>query len=552
MDHHLVFRAGVTGKRELDPNLVDWVRTQIRFILGSVKTATEDVLTKSLGAYQGTSAALRAISPLAEGADRIFAEQALDLGYELNAPLPFERREYCKDFPLTVPHFEQLLQRATAVFEMDGTRSGGEHPYEAVGRLLLDQSDILIAVWDGLPAQGRGGTEHIMEIALGRRMPVFCVRLDLQEIVLLSPGDLHGRDPLTVQKISAAVESLTLPPWLRLPEPGHPDATGAYTASTPEGDTILGRCWLLLRTALCVRGNLPEQIEEVKIEERRYVEVNECAMRLAGLYRGTFVVNYTLGTLAVFFALLSYADDHRVYYWLTCELLSIAAVVLLIDRLREHRWHYRTVDCRYLAEQLRILHFVQPLGLAPPLPRLPAHHMHSPIEQSWMEWRLRAIVRETPMPSGTFAADQLEPILKTWIPSQINYHELNHARNHLIEERLHFLAKLFVAIAGSACVAHFFLHDPDTGRWLTFLAAGFPAAAGACHAISTQGEFRRLAERSRAMTVALQHVTDRFDRLLNGILTGVAARREVSQLAHLMLEEVLDWQILYRKDVPPA
>lgn len=173
-----------------------------------------------------------------------------------------------------------------------------------------------------------------------------------------------------------------------------------------------------------------------------------------------------------------------------------------------------------------------------------------------MEWRLRAIARQIPMPTLSMTRQYLlescAPITEAWIPGQIRYHERNAIRLGTIEKRLHGLSKLFVAIAGAACVAHFVLHDPPVGPWLTFLAAGFPAAAGACHAISTQGEFRRLADRSEAMTLALNHVAARFGQLTSGNLSGAAARREADQLAQLMLEEVVDWQVLYRKDVPEA
>ena len=68
------------------------------------------------------------LSPLARGADRLAAEIALDLGYELNVPMPFPQAEYEKDFtgidPTKEPYapelsadedlaeFRALLQRA--------------------------------------------------------------------------------------------------------------------------------------------------------------------------------------------------------------------------------------------------------------------------------------------------------------------------------------------------------------------------------------------------------------------------------------------------------
>ena len=62
------------------------------------------------------------ISSLAEGADRMLAEAGLAAGFALEAVLPFSRAEYSRDFetPELQSAFEQLLARATAVFELDG------------------------------------------------------------------------------------------------------------------------------------------------------------------------------------------------------------------------------------------------------------------------------------------------------------------------------------------------------------------------------------------------------------------------------------------------
>ena len=37
-----------------------------------------------------------------------------------------------------------------------------DRAYEQAGRYVVEHSDALIAVWDGLPAQGRGGTAEIV------------------------------------------------------------------------------------------------------------------------------------------------------------------------------------------------------------------------------------------------------------------------------------------------------------------------------------------------------------------------------------------------------
>ena len=67
---------------------------------------------------------LRVISPLAEGADRLVAKEAIALGFELQCPLPFTREEYQRDFESAQSRQEfcALIALATAVLELDGSR----------------------------------------------------------------------------------------------------------------------------------------------------------------------------------------------------------------------------------------------------------------------------------------------------------------------------------------------------------------------------------------------------------------------------------------------
>jgi hypothetical protein len=128
---------------------------------------------------------LKVLSPLAEGADRIVARRALSLpDTMLVAILPFPMKEYLEDFSSaeSVQEFRELLHRADYVVELAG-RKDREEAYIALGRKLLDQSDILIAIWDGNPANGRGGTAEIVQAARGRGMP----------LAWITPGMLEER-----------------------------------------------------------------------------------------------------------------------------------------------------------------------------------------------------------------------------------------------------------------------------------------------------------------------------------------------------------------------
>src|ERR1035438_4539929 len=116
----LAFRVGVTGHRDLNARACRELRPRVRARLEQIKHLAEQAATESQGVYDDDAPAiLRAISPLAEGADRLFAEEAIDLGYDLECPLPFDCREYRNDFTDEVSkrQFDDLLAKAVAVFE---------------------------------------------------------------------------------------------------------------------------------------------------------------------------------------------------------------------------------------------------------------------------------------------------------------------------------------------------------------------------------------------------------------------------------------------------
>jgi hypothetical protein len=556
----LALRVGVTGHRTLIPEVADSVRLRTRSVLEGVKMAAETAAMNSGGNFSEAQILLCVVSPLAEGADRIVAAEALQSGYELQCPLPFPREEYCRDFSgdASIQEFTELLDRAVAVFELDGSRVPSGAPYEAVARLVLDQCDLLIAIWDGQPARGKGGTANVIGMATERQIPVICLHTERGDDRLISPGDDMDGAAVTPELLDKVVRQQLLPPWLSH-TPEDPDVSGSYVVSEQGGTSLLGRVWRAFEKVMTIGVNYPAvrwpdapRPAFADPFEQEYNRVNEPANRLAGLYRGAFLVNYTLGVCAVFLALLSYADGPRSSQWLIGELVSITTVFALAGFLRRRRWHRRTVDCRYLAEQFRILRYIHPLGLSAPQPHLPAHFQHGDTRDSWMNWRLRARMRHTRMPSVKVTQDFLRQchrlIRDDWVFGQINYHARNATRLHLIDERLHRLVWLFTAVAALACVAHLVIHDHHVAPWLTLLAAGFPAAAGACHAISTQGEFRKLAERSGAMSENLTRLEVELRAMdAGGGCTAASLRRSAEKVAQVMIEEVLDWQILYRK-----
>ena len=154
----MTVHIGVTGHRHLaDPD--------------AVSDAVDAVLDEVCPI--GHRDPVEVISGLAEGADRLVTDRVLARPPStVHAVLPLPAADYRNDFPDTASAFDAYLADACAV---DVARTGGgdrDEAYEVAGRWMVDLSDVVIAVWDGQQAAGRGGTAEIVEYARTRDVAV--------------------------------------------------------------------------------------------------------------------------------------------------------------------------------------------------------------------------------------------------------------------------------------------------------------------------------------------------------------------------------------------
>ncbi|QQE67018.1 hypothetical protein GFS31_37240 [Leptolyngbya sp. BL0902] len=129
---------------------------------------------KSLGTYVGFASA-------ASGGDILFLEALLDLGGELNIVLPYNQEQFVADAVQDQPsdeatddwlaRFQRVLSHAREVIiASDHKPKDDAISYEYSNRLLhglasmraqqLQTSLVPLAVWDGQPGDGHGGTAH--------------------------------------------------------------------------------------------------------------------------------------------------------------------------------------------------------------------------------------------------------------------------------------------------------------------------------------------------------------------------------------------------------
>jgi hypothetical protein len=117
------------------------------------------------------SVGLTGVTCLARGADQIFARVVLELGGDLEVVLPAEDYRARKVSADNVAEFDEILAMARAIRTMPFAHSGG-NAYQAASEHMLSTVDSLIAVWDGRPAGGHGGTADVVAAAQRLGVPV--------------------------------------------------------------------------------------------------------------------------------------------------------------------------------------------------------------------------------------------------------------------------------------------------------------------------------------------------------------------------------------------
>jgi len=147
-------RIAITGHRGLSPEVTRLVDTAIR---------------RELARFAGNGT-LIGLSCLADGADQVFARAVLDAGGALEVIIPAAR--YRDGLPEDCHAvYDELLVTAGVVCRLDHVESTPEAHMDA-STAMLERADHVLAVWDGLPARGYGGTADVVNYARRRNIPV--------------------------------------------------------------------------------------------------------------------------------------------------------------------------------------------------------------------------------------------------------------------------------------------------------------------------------------------------------------------------------------------
>jgi hypothetical protein len=538
----LTLRVGIAGHRpkpgKLPESSFGFVQQRLREVFAAIDAALVEIARGQSANYLDAPHRVRLVSALSEGADQL-AVLARPSGWTVDAILPFPRESYLDDFrqsaagdgrdvtagflaclaeTTTVVELPEdaLIRRkelspATSPDEYQRRRNAG---YVRLGGFLLRQVDLLVAVWDGLPEGGEGGTADVVRAAVDAEIPVVWVhslqdgfsrmieeidegrprapdadcrdgplRETLEFIVCVPSNSAAAPDG---DKRPSASERLASFLGERWPGPsrwitydffkrwieGSP-ARRSIPAETE--DDYMGR-WEPFGRDGPEAGDLARRVADIL--RPRYAWADSLAVDYSHRYRTAYFNTYLLGAAAVLIALASllFREWIPVLPWqlllkaalVTVELLVIRRIVGYVRSGRRERWQEKWLEYRTLAELLFNARFLAYLG-----EHGRANHPGNlePASSAWFLWYLRATIREIGLPNarleGTYQRVLLDAMDQHVIADEIAWHRENATTLHRMHAFLHdlgdscfawtarvligFLALWLIWVALSAC-----------------------------------------------------------------------------------------------------
>lgn len=645
---------GVTGHREANPAF-SVNRALIEVALEQVFDLLDSAVTQERAAEPKTTvAATRMHSLLVDGLDQIAARQAKDRAWELVAPLPFGRKlnTAINAHPLDADEARFLLSGAGAcsaptnaravvidelvdsarLFELADRDALIERLYLAklaapsdvnaaqaysfaaservalAAQVMIEQSDLVVGVWDGASTSFVGGTGHTIALALSMGTPVLWIDarnprswriLSVPEHLATLPH-IIGDATHPHEDLRKLVESVLRPtPGKAKAQKGnHEEGLKALEAEKwrPKSqfwwhgyrrvEALFGSERLADRFRnLSINYESPEaaptgdsqaQIEAArnlvkqdpnfvdKMSEdilKRFVWADGISSHLSDAYRGGMVLNFLFGAFAVVggIAYLPMASSEQKWIFAGFELVLLAGILAITWIGQKRRWHRRWFETRRVAEYLRHATILLTLGVARPAGRWPRG-----TQTSWPEWYARHGLRDVGLPQVTITSTYLRTALCDLVlrhaAAQSTYHRQKAKRLHKTHHRLDQLSEALFALAVLSVSLYLGLKFAGTthliskevashfSKLFTFLGVFLPTFGGAIASIRYFGDFERFSAISEVTAEKLDVIAERGAILLAGP-EQLISYAQVAELVHatddVVVSEIENWQSVF-------
>jgi hypothetical protein len=526
--------VGVVGHRDLVPGDIARLSETIRTVLAGIRAE-----------FDNCPAIL--LSALAEGADRLVARNALELGYELISVLPMAAKDYIEDFPEDESRreFESLLYRSTRVItipgevgELNEPRADSLHralQYRRLSAYLASTSHIMIALWDGVDSDLIGGTYDAVRMKVG----------DLDELEgvedtgifgpvyhILTPrisSPLLPSEPYTVhvlfrEGVEAAVAARRHRSIVDHLVRFNRDLAGDLGTSAQRHDLVTG-------DAL---SKLPQSLAALN---SAFMRTDRLAQYFKAKTLRALSIMLSMAFIALFcFEMYAYYYSHLPWI-LLFYLLPILTAYIVHIRARRRDYQNKYLDYRALAEGLRIQFVWDYVGLG-----IAASDRYLRMQHTDLDW-IRHALRAWHLRGGTMKAEgqtreAMDVVIENWLRPEINYYGLSATRD---EYRLNRLRKssdwLFGGGMGLAAI-HVVMQltiSPDPYYPLLITMSLFLILAGLMVLYQDQRGYAM-----QAKQFARMH--NLFDRACRRI----EALEIVRELGAVTLVENADWVLLHR------
>ncbi len=516
-------RIGVTGHRLLANEPL--VRARVR-----------EALQQLDAILAHTPHHLVVVSPLAEGADRLVAEEVLAWPPangdppRLEAVLPLALDDYLTDFATADSKnaFRALLARAETVQTL-GRAGSRQQAYAAVGRHVVQQCDVLIAIWNSRVPGGAGGTAEVVAYARKMGRTLFHIDPGTGQLALERHADRILEGCTSLDAFNA-----------ERPDPHRVEAA----ADAWERD---------LKFQATQAGIGEEYLSQLLANVRgcflpHFTRADLLAQHYQNRYARTGTAVYALAAGAVVIVALQSLFLHEFASLLWLEVAAMAGILALLIASRRGDWHRKYIDYRFLAERLRAALYLACAG-ANDLTDAPGN-MPTLGTGDWMT-RAAASVQAL-VPRGNRAAIPLAPLKallsKAWVRDQASWFERKGGRHRRRHEQLARAGEVVFAITLVAAAVHAtgwaeaLAERVPLPSLLTFAADCLPAVGAALAGIRMHREYLQTAERYIDVTRALGALVDRIEYASTDEEL-IALLREADAI---MRQENQDWRVVIR------
>lgn len=535
----LGFSIGIVGHRPdrlVDPS---GIKRCLERLFGAVERALA-VRTANWG--YGPVTPPRVVSALAEGADRLAAHAALARGMTLVSILPFPTDLYEDDFDdaASRAEFRNLLSCAQSTIVLDGDVASRERAYDWAGLVLLENVDLLIAVWDGEPGRGRGGTREVIEEAARRGIPIVTISPDGLQVEIRSGGN--------------GVNSWRLADLPRLPE-AHLESLVADLVERPCGSGNGSEQALLvemptfgpvhriypalLRLAGAGSSRSLPPVASADVLTAAFQWWDLAAIQAAQAFRSAVIVNFGLAALAVVLAASSVLAGSWKWVFVALEVATILSLLANTVLGRRRKWQDLWLEAREVAELLRVASIQRNLAIG---------RFSGIGDGGWTGSYVTAFTRATPPSSidlSNPATAGLEAIEE--VQRQADWNASTARRMHKVAHQIERFGEILFGVVLLSAVVWLGLHAtlPELANALkyplTAISAGLPAIATASYGIRVIVDFEGIAERSRRIAEGL---TILLDRLHAGARSAAELQGFGRAASATMIADVASWRLL--------